>query len=313
MTVTQSDLPLLLEEVEAVSVQRTSPSFVRVEFASPALADFGVDGPTYDQRVKLVFPHEGGGLPSFEGADESWFATWLDRPVEERGHMRTYTVRGVRGEGADTRLVIDFVVHEGDTGPGGAWGARAQVGDRLVLLAPRKGHDFGGIEFLPGDARTLLLVGDETAVPAIAAVLEQLGDDARGAAFLEVPHADDVLDLEHPAGVSLTWLPRDGAPRGVDLQQAVLEHLGAAVAPPSVDDAEVDDDLWETPAHSSSGEDLAEHATTVGHDWDGLYAWIAGEAKVVTGLRRALVKDLGLDRHQVAFMGYWREGVAMRS
>ena len=35
--------------------------------------------------------------------------------------------------------------------------------------------------------------------------------------------------------------------------------------------------------------------------------------EVVTGLRRALVKDLGVDRHQVAFMGYWRLGVAMKS
>jgi NADPH-dependent ferric siderophore reductase len=41
---------------------------------------------------------------------------------------------------------------------------------------------------------------------------------------------------------------------------------------------------------------------------DGLYAWIAGESSVVTGLRRHLVCDLGVDRRSVAFMGYWREG-----
>ena len=52
---------------------------------------------------------------------------------------------------------------------------------------------------------------------------------------------------------------------------------------------------------------------TVGHDLDGLYAWIAGESGVVTTLRRHLVKELGMDRRQVAFMGYWRRGVAMRS
>ena len=46
-------------------------------------------------------------------------------------------------------------------------------------------------------------------------------------------------------------------------------------------------------------------------DLADLYAWIAGESRVVTGLRRALVRDLGLDRRQVAFMGYWREGVSM--
>jgi NADPH-dependent ferric siderophore reductase len=45
----------------------------------------------------------------------------------------------------------------------------------------------------------------------------------------------------------------------------------------------------------------------------GLYAWIAGEAGVVTSLRRLLVGELEMDRRQVAFMGYWRRGVAMRS
>jgi NADPH-dependent ferric siderophore reductase len=50
---------------------------------------------------------------------------------------------------------------------------------------------------------------------------------------------------------------------------------------------------------------------TVGHDLDGLYAWIAGESKVVTGLRRHLVTEWGFDRSQVVFMGYWRGGVAL--
>jgi NADPH-dependent ferric siderophore reductase len=80
-----------------------------------------------------------------------------------------------------------------------------------------------------------------------------------------------------------------------------------------VADTEVDPDLWETPAYSSSGEDIDAPVAVVGHDLDGLYAWIAGESKVVTGLRRLLVNELGMDRRQVAFMGYWRRGVAMRS
>ena len=58
-----------------------------------------------------------------------------------------------------------------------------------------------------------------------------------------------------------------------------------------------------------SGEEVQAESTHI----DDLYVWIAGESKVVTGLRRKLVKDLGLDRGQVAFMGYWREGVSMRS
>jgi NADPH-dependent ferric siderophore reductase len=311
MTAATSTLPLLLTGVEVARVQQVSPSFVRVELASPALADFGIDGPRYDQRIKLIFP-AAAPLDAFEGVDEAWMQAWFARPAEERGHMRTYTVRDVRGTGADTRLVVDFVLHVGDgpAGPGASWAAQAKVGDRIATMAPRAGVPFGGIEFVPGTAGRLLLVGDETAVPAVISILAGLSPEAEGAAFLEVPVSGDVQTVEHPEGVGVTWLPRDGAPRGVALHQAVLDHLGASVPVPEVD--EVDPDLWETPTYSSSGEEI-DDAVVVGHDFHGLYAWIAGESKVVTGLRRALVNDLGIDRRQVAFMGYWRVGVAMKS
>lgn len=322
MTTAPATLPMLLEELEVRAAERLSPSFVRVQLASPALAGFGVDGPLYDQRIKLVFPGS-EGLEGIRAArqqaavDDGWMAQWYARPEEERGYMRTYTVREVLGEGEDTRLVVDFVLHtDGAHGPGGDWAETAQVGDRVVVLAPRRGFPFGGIEFAPGEATSLLLVGDETALPAIARILEDLPDDARGAAFVEVPVADDEQVLRRPAGVSLTWVAREGRPRGADLSTAVLDHLGAhadAEQVLAVRDDEIDPDLWETPVYSSSGEEVdAPAAVTVGHEYDGLYAWIAGESKVVTGMRRALVKDLGIDRHQVAFMGYWRVGVSMR-
>jgi len=310
MTTTAARLPMLLEEIEVTGVERLSPTFVRVEFGSPALAEVGVDGPLYDQRIKLIFPNAAGELPTLQ-ADESWFQSWLQLPEAERGAMRTYTIRALRGSGADTRLVVDFVVHPGASGPGGDFGATAEVGRRVITMAPRRGVPFGGIEFDPGTAKRLLLVGDETAVPAVASILECLPPTARGAAFLEVPVSEDVLTLRAPVGVSVHWMPRDGAPRAEALHAAVLEHLGEDPAPRVVD--RVDPDLWETPTYSSSGEDVDTAVRVVGHDLDDLYAWIAGEAGLVTGLRRALVKDLGVDRHQVAFMGYWRQGVAMRS
>lgn len=308
-------LPMILAEVTVTAVKRLSPSFVRVELGSPMLADFGVDGPLLDQRIKLIFPTDTGELASFEGADESWLATWLDRPTAERGHMRTYTVRAVRGFGTDTRLVVDFVLHEGEdcSGPGSAWAAGARVGDRLVTMGPRRGVPFGGIEFRPGFARELLLVGDETAVPAISSILDDLPNGTAGTAFLEVPVAGDVLDVRCPVGMEVVWLPREGAPHGSRLTKAVLDHLGTAAAVPEIAPDEVDPDLWETPTYSSSGELVDETVVAVGHDLDGLYAWIAGESAVVTGLRRHLVRDLGVDRRQVAFMGYWRRGVSMRS
>lgn len=310
-------LPMMITEVTVAAVAQLSPSFVRVELASPELADFGVEGkPLLDQRIKLVFPNAAGELSSFAGADESWFGTWLQRPAEERGHMRTYTVRAVTGSGVETRVVVDIVVHEPPCGPGSTWARAVQAGDRLVLLGPRRGVAYGGIEFAPhAGAQELLLVGDETALPAIAAILADLPETAVGQAFLEVPVAADIQDVVAPPGVAVTWLPREGAEHGTRILAAAGERLAvrAAAEPAALAlaaDDEIDPDLWETPEYSSSGESLDGGDPKV---LPGVYAWIAGESAMVTSLRRYLVNEVGIDRSQVAFMGYWRRGVAMRS
>lgn len=317
MTTITHELPMILTEVTVASAEVLSPSFVRVALAGPALAEFGVDGPLLDQRVKVVFPLEDGSLPSFEGADMTWLTTWIGRPPEERGHMRTYTVRSVEGSGADTRVIVDIVVHEPPCGPGSTWARSVVAGDRLVLLGPRRGVPYGGIEFAPHEgANELVLVGDETALPAIAGILDGLPATAVGQVFLEVPLSEDVQVLDGPPGMAVTWLPRDGAPHGSLILEAASERFvvrvgeEAEVLVPAGDD-EIDPDLWETPEYSSSGEALS--AGVSGAVLPGVYAWIAGESRMVTTLRRHLVSELGMDRSQVAFMGYWRQGVAMRS
>lgn len=284
---------MIIGTAVVTAVEQLSPTFARVELGGDDLADFGVDGPTYDQRIKLLFG-----------------------PADDQV-MRTYTIREVR---PGPRLVVDFVLHltPGASGPAAEWAASASVGDTVGIIAPKAGEYFGGIEWAPGSASQVLLAGDETAAPAICAIVETLPDDARGAAYIEVPCVDDVLDLRVPAGISMEWLVRDDAPHGARLSEAVrgsgllprvarasvgsVGSVGAAPSPPSPD--EVDPDLWETPVYSSSGEEVADTAPAPGD----LYAWIAGEAGVVTGLRRHLVRELGLDRRQVAFMGYWRQG-----
>ncbi|GAB3927384.1 hypothetical protein GCM10027613_43020 [Microlunatus endophyticus] len=84
------------------------------------------------------------------------------------------------------------------------------------------------------------------------------------------------------------------------------------VGPDQVGPDRVDPDLWETPVYSSSGEQLDASSGEYLGPTGGSYAWVAGESGMVTALRRYLVKELGMDRRQVAFMGYWRQGVAMR-
>lgn len=307
MTTTTQLPSLLICPVELVGRERLSPHFVRLALAAPELADFGVEGPSYDQRIKLLIPGE-NGLPDLDPA--RWYDDWRSREESERGSLRTYTVRAVRGSGSDSVLVVDVVVHAdgptGAPGPGSRWALDAALGERVLLVGPRRGSYFGGIEFDPGEARELLLVGEESAVPAVAAILEQIGETARGAAFLEVPDAADLQQLDAPPGVKVHWLVRGEAPVGAALVPAVRAHLGLPVAVPGSSEAgeEVDPDLWETPTYSSSGADLAAAAP------GDRYAWIAGEAGVVTTLRRALVRECGWQRGEVAFMGYWRQGRA---
>ena len=209
-----SDSPFVVAAVTVARVTRVSPSFVRVAFAGPGLAELGTAGAVYDQRIKLILPTTAGVLPDIAGAD-SWWDAWRALPEGERGTMRTYSIRELGGEGGDRRLVVDLVLHlvPGATGPASRWAASAAPGDRVLVVGPRRTTtDGGGIEFAPGDAERLLLAGDETAVPAIARILADLPADARGEAFLEVPHADDVHELPAPDGVGVTWLPRGGAP-----------------------------------------------------------------------------------------------------
>ncbi|MFT4084137.1 MAG: siderophore-interacting protein [Nocardioides sp.] len=299
----------LIARVAARSIERISPSFVRVEFAGPELVDFGVDGPTFDQRIKLILPPASGVLPDLRG--DSWWDDYRTMPEDERGSMRTYTIREVRGEGAEVGIVVDFVLHAGVHGPGSDWAADAGVGDELLVVVPRRGEQFGGIEWAPGDASRLLLVGDETAVPAVASILGSLPAHAMGTALLEVPVAEDVQRLAAPAGVEVRWLPRDGAEVGTRAVAAVAQLLGYHADRASDDEATAD--VWETPTYSSSGEvvDAAPAQRPEQQGPAGWYAWIAGESAVVTALRRQLVNEVKMPRRQVAFMGYWRRGVAM--
>lgn len=292
------------------AVERVSPSFVRITFGGSELDRFGSTQPVYDQRIKLIFPTPGHALPDLAAAGAGWWDLWLSLPEDERGSIRTYSIRELRIDEAGTRLVVDFVLHlaPGLTGPASLWASHAEPGDELLVLGPRRGRaGGGGIEYAPGDASAVLLAGDETAAPAIARILEDADPGLRGIAFIEVPEAADALPIAAPAGVSVRWLAREGRRPGEALIPAVLEHLGAA-AEVEIRDVETEDLLWETPVYSGLGEELS----AAGERHADRYYWIAGESGVVTTLRRHLVRDHGIDRAQVAFMGYWRIGVAMR-
>ena len=169
-------------------VERLSP-VVRAGRARPAptLADFGVDGPP------LRPAHQAGpARPGHRGPHVAWPAptsrgwpTWLDLPVEERGHMRTYTIRDVRGSGAGTRSSsTSCCTSRADAvGPGSLLGgrgrARRPAGDGRP---PPRRRRSAGIEFDPGTGRrSCCWSADETAVPAVCRILERPAAHRRSA------------------------------------------------------------------------------------------------------------------------------------
>jgi NADPH-dependent ferric siderophore reductase len=286
--------------VTVAAVTRLSPSFVRVTVTGPDLDEVADNG--FDQRLKLVLPAPDGGFAHLaEGAGTAgWYADWRRLPVEQRPPIRTYTVRGVRP--VVREVDIDMVLH-GDTGPASRFASTARPGDVAMLMGPngRYAGWHGGLEFRPPDGHLgpTLLVGDETAVPAVLAIIERLPHDSFGEVVLEVPDAGDIAEAPGPPGLRLTWLVRRRA-SGSALPEAVraaVERIGveALTAPQAVPSDEVADDapLWDVPEDAGPA---------------GLYAWLAGESTVITGLRRYLVRECGVDRRGVAFMGYWKAG-----
>lgn len=314
---------VLIAEARVRRRERVSPGFVRVTLESPSFVDLGRDG--FDTRLKLVLPGPTGELPTLRERPQDWYADWyadwMAMPDATRSPIRTYTVRDVLEQDGDRLLVVDLVVHEdGPAGPACRWALGARPGDVVQVIGPHRATtEYGGTEFTPGERRDLLLVGDETALPALTRILADITPDFTGHVFVEVPSSEDILTFPTTGNIEVTWLVRDGAEHGRRLVDEVRRHLGLASldvrALPAEPAPRVDVEVWETPRHSSSGEDLeaAPHRRPGSADLAALYAWIAGESWLVKALRRSLVTELGVDRGQVAFMGYWREGVAMRS
>ncbi|MFD8467051.1 siderophore-interacting protein [Streptomyces cyaneofuscatus] len=254
--------------VRVTGVERITPRTARVTFTGDALPGLMEDRP--DQQMKLCLPREGrsvaeGLLPEQDAEDTygmRWYEAFLAIPEARRPWMRGFTVRAYDRE--RNAMTVDFVLH-GDGGPASRWGAAARPGDVLGMVGPSSLY----ARPLPSGARRMLLAGDETALPAIATVLEALPGTTRALVYAEIADAGEEVELPAAAGgVEVRWVHRD---LGGSLVAAVR---GAGAGLDGVD-----------------------------------AAWVAGEASAVRALRRHLVGERGLPKGAVEFSGYWRRAL----
>ncbi|MGM1017047.1 MAG: siderophore-interacting protein [Actinomycetota bacterium] len=253
--------------------QRLAPHWMRVTLGGGDIGKFRPMG--YDQWFRLFLPVGGdAGLERVPAKANRMFGylKFLRIPEGERPAMRNYTVRAYREGTADAgaEIDVDFVLHgsaaDGTAGPASQWAETCTPGENVLIIDE-------GLAFNPerGTDR-VLLVSDETGLPAIAGICASLPPTATGIAIIEVPSAEDALEFPHPAGVDVQWIVR-AAPESPGVR--ALAALASAPLP-----------------------DGAFHAYTV------------GEQGLASGGRKLLVGERGVDKNSVSFCGYWKAPAA---
>jgi NADPH-dependent ferric siderophore reductase len=235
------------------SVERLSPGMVRVVLGDGDLDHFESTGKT-DEYVNIQFVPEGAdySIP-FEPGDLEGVA------AEHRPKPRRYTVRAWDAE--QKRLTLDFVAH-GDEGYAGRWVQQAGPGDRLQFKGPGGGYS------PDPNASWHLLVGDESALPAIARTLEQVGAGARCIVLLVVDGPEYEQPLSTPGDADIVWLHRRDSPEPENL---LADAVAALEFPPGPVDV-----------------------------------FVHGEAGEVRDVRRHLVAERGIDPDAASISPYWR-------
>ena len=226
--------------LDVLSVEDVTPAMRRIVLRGDDLADFESAG--FDDHVKLF-------LPGADGQEA----------------MRDYTPRRFDRDGR--RLTLDFVLH--DAGPATAFARAARPGDILSIGGPR------GSAVIGSSVRRFLLVGDETALPAIGR-------------FIEEARPDTVIE----AHVLVTGAAEEQRFGTAAQLQLVYHHAAADQAARAA---------------------LLLRAIGPDHGPEPRFAWIAAEASVARAVRTHLVETCGHPLAWLKSSGYWVEGLANAS
>lgn len=250
---------LRMRMLQVIRVRKVSSQLLRVTLGGPDLADFV--SASFDDHIKVFFPAPGQDKPVLPqvGADGIVFPEGVPRP-----QARDYTPR--RFDPAAQELDIEFVLH-GD-GPASTWAAQAQPGQYLGVGGPR------GSFVIPREFDWHLLVGDDTALPAIGRRLEELGPEAHAIVMLEVSDGGAQIPLVSGPRIEVHWLHREDRAEGSLLVPGLR---------------------WLSLPQDDQGEG---------------YVWAAGEAAAMRAVRQHLVEERGVDKTRIRASAYWKRGNA---
>ncbi|NTI44113.1 siderophore-interacting protein [Rhizobium rhizogenes] len=256
----ESSLPPFFREMRVISVENVTPQMRRLRLSGAELNRFAADG----LHVRLLFPPR--------GAKPVWPALGADGRIvwpggDDRLVSRVYTIRSRDSERGE--IEIDFALHHHEDGrsPGASFAVHAQPGDLVGLFAP------AGDE-IP-KAQSLVLCGDDTALPAIARILEEIPSSVSARLFIEIDNPDCRYELRSGDNIELNYLYRQGRPAGTTgLLPEALSHLDA----------------------DSLGEDT--------------YFWAGCEFGDFVELRKLARRTWKLPRERHLVVAFWRRGFA---
>ncbi|EDZ99218.1 FAD-binding 9 siderophore-interacting domain protein [Burkholderia sp. H160] len=255
--------PLKFRLLQVKQVRALTPHLIRVTFTGDDLHDFV--SASFDDHIKVFFPEPGADQPTLPqaGPDGPVF------PDGKRPTARDFTPR--RFDRDARELDIEFAMH--DAGPAATWAAQAKVGQYLGVGGPR------GSMVIPTGFDWHLLIGDDTALPAIARRLEELPAGARVAAVIEVADPSARIEFTTQAELHLVWCYRSEADERTNAQTGTRgEALLDAVR-----------DTW------------------LPQDGEG-YVWAAGEAATIRAVRQHLCGERGVDKTRIRAASYWKQG-----
>lgn len=252
--------PIKMRLLQVKRITPLSPSIRRITLSGDDLNGFL--SASFDDHIKLFLPESPGKKPNLPVVGEKGveFDESLPKPL-----TRDYTPRRYNPD--TNELDIDFVLnHEG---PASSWASQADVGHYLGVAGPR------GSFVIPAGFDWHLLMGDETAIPAIARRLEELPASSKAIVIIKIASEGSKIALQGSCDIDVRWVLQDRDALPEDEAEALAASLGELVLP--------------------AGEG---------------YVWAAGEYSDIKALREYIIDKFKIDKKRIRASSYWRKSLA---